>query len=242
MTTITKEKTVAEIVTENIKTADVFKKNGIDFCCGGNVSLHAVCEKKGLDFQAIIKEIENTNTTSSNNHDYASWSLDFLADFIINTHHKYVTEANAIIVQYSDKVAHVHGGHYPEVIRVNTLFHALADELKFHMHKEEMILFPFIKQLAIASKNEESITPPPFGTIQNPINMMESEHNDAGDIIKEIATLTNNYAPPADACNTFRALYSSLNEYQDDLFQHIHLENNILFPKAIQLEKELLNV
>lgn len=107
------------------------------------------------------------------------------------------------------------------------------------MHKEEMILFPYIKELAIAKKNNTSIAPPPFGTIQNPINMMEAEHDGAGDIIKQIAELSSNFTPPAKACNTFRALYAKLEEYQNDLFQHIHLENNILFPKAIVLEQEL---
>lgn len=234
------DKTVAEIVTENIKTADIFKKNGIDFCCGGNVNVKAVCEKKGVDYNIIKDEIDKIDTPSSNAHDYNSWDLDFLAGYIINTHHKYVVEANDLIIQYSDKVAKVHGHHYTEVVEINKLFHAIANELKMHMHKEEAMLFPYIKELAVAKKNGVMINPPPFGTIQNPINMMETEHVGAGDILKQIAELSNNYTPPAEACNTFRALYAKLEEYQNDLFQHIHLENNILFPKAIQLEQELL--
>jgi len=233
------EKTVAEIVTENIKTADVFKKNGIDFCCGGNVKVTEICEKKGVDFNTLKEEIYNMELQPSSAHDFNSWDLDFLADYILNTHHKYVVEANELIIQYSDKVAKVHGHHYTEVVEINRLFHALASELSMHMHKEEMMLFPYIKQLAVAKKNGEEITPPPFGTIQNPINMMEAEHVDAGDIISQLAALSNNFTPPPEACNTFRALYAKLEEYQNDLFQHIHLENNILFPKAIQLEKEL---
>lgn len=234
------EKTVAEIVTENIKTADIFKKNGIDFCCGGNIKVQDVCKKKGVDYSTIKEEIENINNTPSNDHDYNSWDLDFLTDYILNTHHKYVVEANELIIQYSDKVANVHGHHYTEVVEINRLFHAIANELKMHMHKEEMILFPFIKELAAAKRNDTPLAPPGFGTIQNPINMMEAEHDGAGDIIKQIAALSNNFNPPAEACNTFRALYAKLEEYQNDLFQHIHLENNILFPKAIQLEQELL--
>ena len=233
-------KTVAEIVTENIKTADIFKKNGIDFCCGGNVSVEAICSKKGVDYDLIKEELANIDKPTSNSHDFNSWDLDFLADYIINIHHKYVTEANELIIQYSDKVAKVHGHHYTEVVEINKLFHAIANELKMHMHKEEMILFPFIKQMAVAKKNNEKIGPPQFGTIQNPINMMEAEHDGAGDIIKTIKVLTNDFNPPQGACNTFRALYAKLEEYQNDLFQHIHLENNILFPKAIALEKELL--
>jgi regulator of cell morphogenesis and NO signaling len=233
------DKTVAEIVTENIKTADVFKKNGIDFCCGGNVKVQEICQKKGVDYNVIKDEIANIDSPSSDTHDYNSWDLDFLADYIINTHHKYVAEANNLIIQYSDKVAKVHGHHYTEVVEINKLFHAIANELNSHMYKEEMMLFPHIKELAVAKRNSTKVVPPPFGTIQNPINMMEAEHDGAGDILRQIAELSNNYTPPAEACNTFKALYSKLEEYQNDLFQHIHLENNILFPKAIALENEL---
>jgi len=234
------EKTVAEIVTENIKTADVFKKNGIDFCCGGHVNVTEVCKKKGVDFDQVKKEIENIGADNSGTHDFNSWDLGFLADYILNTHHKYVVEANDLIIQYSDKVAKVHGHHYTEVVEINQVFHSIANELRMHMHKEEMMLFPFIKQIAAAKKDGTPLMTPGFGTIQNPINMMEAEHVDAGEMIFKIAELSNNFTPPAEACNTFRALYAKLEEYQNDLFQHIHLENNILFPKAIQLEQELL--
>ncbi len=232
--------TVAEVVTENIKTADIFKKNGIDFCCGGHVSVKEICDKKGVDYNTIKEELTNINNAPSNDHDFNSWDLDFLADYIINNHHKYVVEANDLIVQYAEKVAKVHGHHYTEVVEIYDLFREIAAELNMHMHKEEMMLFPYIKNLAEAKKNGGRIPPSPFGSIQNPINMMEAEHVGAGDILKKIAELSNNHTPPADACNTFRALYAKLEEYQNDLFQHIHLENNILFPKAIQLEAELL--
>lgn len=232
--------TVAEIVTKNIRTADVFKKNGIDFCCGGNVSVQDICKKKNVDYNQLKREIENLEKESNLSHDFNGWELDFLSDYIINTHHKYVTEANQLIIQYSDKVAKVHGHHYTEVVKINELFHAIANELTMHMQKEEMVLFPYIKQLAATKKNGDMLEPSHFGTIQNPINMMEAEHEDAGDIMKEIAKLSNNFTPPESACNTFRALYAKLEEYQNDLFQHIHLENNILFPKAIKLEAELL--
>ena len=233
--------TVAEIVTQNIRTADIFKQNGIDFCCGGNVLTQDICKKKNVDYNQLKADILTLNEQSNTNHDFNNWDLDFLVDYIINTHHKYVASANELIIQYSDKVASVHGQNYPHVLRINQLFHALAEELKMHMHKEEMILFPFIKQISEAKKNGTQLIAGHFGTIQNPINMMESEHDGAGDVIKEIKELTNNFTPHVDACNTFKALYSKLEEYQNDLFQHIHLENNILFPKAIRLEKELLD-
>jgi len=233
--------TVAEMVTENIKTADVFKKNGIDFCCGGHISIKEVCAKKGIDFEQLYNELARIDQPTSNGHKFDEWALDFLSDYIINTHHKYVAEANALIIQYSDKVAKVHGHHYKEVIEINELFHALAEELQMHMRKEEMILFPYIKQLAMMQRNEIPASPPPFGTIQNPIRMMEAEHDNAGDIIKKIASLSNNFTPPEEACNTYRALYAKLEEFQNDLFQHIHLENNILFPKAIKMESQIFN-
>ncbi len=231
--------TVAEVVTTNIKAADIFKKERIDFCCGGNVLVSQICEKKGVDYNQIKEAVANLDSKSSQSHDFKSWDLDFLVDYIINTHHKYVQEASNLVIQYSDKVAKVHGLQYTEVVRINTLLHELILELESHMDKEEVVLFPFIKTLSKALKGGEKIAPPHFGTIKNPINMMESEHSGAGDILKEIAELTNNFNPPPEACNTFRALYAKLEEFQDDLFQHIHLENNILFPKAIQMEAEI---
>ncbi|MDB3887412.1 iron-sulfur cluster repair di-iron protein [bacterium] len=232
-------KTVAEIVTENIKTADIFKKNGIDFCCGGHVSVQEICAKKGVDYALIKEEIINIDTPTTGNQDFNSWDLDFLTDYILNTHHKYVPEASSLIIQYSDKVAKVHGHHYTQTIEINKLFHTLAVELDSHMQKEEQVLFPYIKELVKAKKEGTPLIPAHFGSIQNPINVMDEEHTGAGDIIRQIKELTNNFTPPEDACNTFRALYAKLEEFQNDLFQHIHLENNILFPKSISLEKEL---
>ncbi|MBT6440390.1 MAG: iron-sulfur cluster repair di-iron protein [Flavobacteriales bacterium] len=234
------DKTVAEIVSENIKTADVFKNNGIDFCCGGNIKVQEICAKKGVNYSSLKEQIAKIDDATSNREDFNSWDLGFLVDYILNTHHKYVTKANDLIIQYSDKVASVHGHHYTEVVEINTLFHSLVGELKTHMQKEEMILFPYVKQLVKASNEGVKLDLPHFGTVQNPISMMEQEHDSAGDIIKRINKLSNNFTPPAEACNTFRALYSKLEEYQNDLFQHIHLENNILFPKATELEKKQL--
>ncbi len=230
-------KTVAELVAENYKNADVFKKHGIDFCCGGKVGVKEICEKKNVDYDTITEELKNVNSEVDRSHDFNNWELDFLADYIVHTHHKYVNESIPLIIQYSDKVANVHGHYYTETVEINKLFHAVANELNTHMHKEEMILFPFIKQIAAAKRNGEPIPQPPFGTVQNPIRMMEAEHDTAGDLFKEIASLSNNYTPPAEACNTYRVLYAKLKEFEDDLHQHIHLENNILFPKAIQIEQ-----
>ena len=230
-------KTVAEVVAENIKTAHIFKKHGIDFCCGGGITIEKACKKKQLDYQQLKAELLQVDDAPKA-YDYNSWNLDFLIDHIINVHHTYVEESIPLILQYSNRVEEeVHGHHYSEVIKINKLFTEVANELSAHLKKEELILFPYIKKL-LKLKNEETALPtPPFGTVNNPIQMMETEHESAGDIFKVIAQLTNNYTPPEGACNTFKALYAKLDEFEQDLHQHIHLENNILHPKAIQLEQ-----
>jgi len=233
---ITDQKTVAEVVTKNIKAAHVFKKYGIDFCCGGGISIEKACTKYDVDYSLLEKELLAIDNGVSRTHNYDSWDLSFLIDHIINIHHSYVQESIPIVLQYAAKVAKVHGHHYNELMSIYSLFAEVAQELTMHMKKEEQILFPFIKQLVEAKKAGLEAPSPHFGTVNNPIRMMESEHENAGDTFKKIAQLSNNYTPPEGACNTFRALYSKLNEFEQDLHQHIHLENNILFPKAILLE------
>ena len=235
---ITEENTVAEVVTNNIKTADVFKKYGIDFCCGGGISIKKACEKNNISYAELEKELSTINNPISNVNNYDAWKLVFLIDHIVNIHHKYVEESTQIILQYVAKVAKVHGHHYTEVLEINKLFNEVAKELASHMKKEELILFPFIKKLAKADKEGVIAAIPHFGSVNNPIKMMEEEHENAGDIFKEIKQLSNNYTPPKEACNTFKALYAKLDEFEQDLHQHIHLENNILFPKAIVLEQK----
>jgi len=239
MTTID-NKTVADVVSENIKTAHVFKKYGIDFCCGGGITIDKACEKKNLDYSQLKEELLKVDDAPKA-YNYNSWKLDFLIDHILNIHHAYVEESIPLILQYSNRVAEVHGHHYTEVLKINTLFNEAANELASHMKKEENILFPYIKSLLQIEIAKEPLNSPSFGSINNPITMMEMEHEAVGDIFKEIARLTNNYTPPEDACNTFRALYAKLDEFEQDLHQHIHLENNILHPKAKQLEQTLMN-
>ncbi len=232
---ISKENTVAAVVAQNIKAAHVFKKYGIDFCCGGGISIEKACAKKNVSYTDLEKDLNKIGEVDRA-YNYDSWKLDFLIDHIENIHHAYVEESIPLILQYSNKVAKVHGAHYPQVIKINELFMAVAQELSAHLKKEELILFPYIKQM-IQAKNQGVKAPAPhFGTVNNPIAMMHEEHENAGDVFKEIAVLTNNYTPPEGACNTFKALYAKLEEFEKDLHQHIHLENNILFPKAINLE------
>ncbi len=231
--------TVAEVVTENIKASNVFKKHGIDFCCGGGITIEKACTKNGVDYATLEKELMAVDEIPNRNYDYNSWDLDFLIDHIINVHHTYVEQSLPIILQYAEKVATVHGHHYEEVLKINSLFQDAAADLASHLKKEELVLFPYIKQLTKMEKEGKELTPVHFGKVNNPIAMMEQEHETVGGIFKVIAKLTNNYTPPEEACNTFRALYASLEEFEQDLHQHIHLENNILHPKAIALEKKL---
>lgn len=236
---ITEDRTIAEIVTENIKTADIFKKHGMDFCCGGGISLDKACSKYGVEYSILENELSAVDAEISRSYNYDSWELGFLIDHIINIHHSYVAESIPVLLQYAAKVAKVHGHHYTEVVEINKLFNEVAEELGSHMMKEERILFPYVKQLEKAKLEGEKLALPHFGTVNNPITMMENEHEAAGDILKIIAKLTNDYTPPAEACNTFKALYAKLQEFEEDLHQHIHLENNILFPKSVLLEQEL---
>jgi len=231
------EKTVAEIVASNYKAADVFKKHGIDFCCGGNVGLSEICRKKEINLSEIEEDLQKITAQRSDSPDFDRWGLDFLIDYIINQHHTYVAENIPLIIQYSDKVAKVHGENHPETVEINTLFHAVADELLAHMQKEERVLFPYVKQLVQAEKEGISAPAAHFGSVNNPISMMESEHETAGDIFKQIDKLSNNYTPPLAACSTFKVLYAKLQDFESDLHKHIHLENNILFPKAKIMDK-----
>lgn len=234
-------KTVADMVTENIKTAHVFKKYGIDFCCGGGVSIQKACEKANVNYEDLMKDLLGVENSVSHATNYNNWALDFLTDHIINVHHTYVEENIPLLIQYSDRVAKVHGHHYNELLEINALVHEVAGELSAHMKKEELILFPFIKKMVRAKKEGTELNPPHFGTVDNPIKMMEAEHEEAGEILRRIAELSNNYTPPQGACNTYRAFYAKLEEFEQDLHQHVHLENNILFPKSLKLEKELRN-
>ena len=229
-------KTIGDYVSENIKTAHIFKKYGIDFCCGGGITLEKACQDKGLDINQLTDELSDVQQERNNNFNFNRWELSFLIDYVINEHHTYVRESIPIISQYAEKVARVHGQNYPEVVEVYKIFHEVAEELYAHLNKEEMILFPYVKELESAKKENRSPSTPSFGTVHNPIRMMEHEHENAGDAFKEIARLTNNFEPPVGACHTFRALYSKLQEFEEDLHQHVHLENNIIHKKAALLE------
>ncbi|WP_339918692.1 iron-sulfur cluster repair di-iron protein [uncultured Flavobacterium sp.] len=230
--------TIGEYVAKDFRTAALFSKYGIDFCCKGNRTVDEVCEKKAVqpaDLQIEIDAILNTKSDSG--IDFNAWPLDLLADYIEKTHHRYVEEKTPTLLQFLDKLCKVHGASHPELFEINELFKGCAGELAQHMKKEELMLFPFIKKMVTASISDELIAQPHFGTVKNPIAMMMAEHEAEGDRFAKIVELTNNYTPPADACNTYKVTFAMLQEFEQDLHKHIHLENNILFPKAVALEK-----
>ena len=238
MTTL-QERTVADVVTENIKAAHIFKKHGIDFCCGGGVSIKRACEKANIDPLIIENELLGLDAAPDRASDYNSWKLDFLTDHILNVHHQYVEESSPLLLQYAKRVNHVHGHHYTELAEIEALVLQVVQAMAGHQRKEELILFPFIKKLVKAEREGGEVPTVHFGSVENPIKMMEDEHEEAGEIMRKIAELSNNYTPPQGACNTYRAFFAKLDEFEQDLHQHIHLENNILFPKALNLEKSL---
>ena len=232
------KKTIGEYVAQDFRTAALFSKYGIDFCCKGNRSVEEVCEKKDITPEALQEEINAVMATKSDNSiDFQSWPLDLLADYIEKTHHRYVESKLPTLLQFLDKLCKVHGASHPELFEINQLFIGCAGELTQHMKKEELILFPFIKKMVEATITDQLIAKPHFGTVENPIAMMMHEHDAEGERFRKIAELTNNYTPPADACNTYKVTFAMLNEFEQDLHKHIHLENNILFPKAAKLEK-----
>jgi len=230
--------TIGEYVAKDFRTAALFSKYGIDFCCNGNRSIEEACQKKAVTADVLLQEIETVLSSKSDSGiDYNAWPIDLLADYIEKTHHRYVSEKTPILLQFLDKLSRVHGAKHPELLLINELFKGCAGELAQHMKKEELILFPFIKKMVHATLSDELIELPHFETIQNPIAMMMHEHDAEGVRFRKIAELTNNYTPPADGCNTYKVTFAMLEEFEQDLHKHIHLENNILFPKAAKLEK-----
>ncbi len=227
----TKQK-IADIVSYNLKAADVFEKYNIDFCCGGQVSVEEACRERGLDHNQIIAELEDSMNGDADAKYIQSLNSAELADYIEQKHHTYVTENIPVLKQYLEKVCSVHGDNHPELFEIRELFEASAGNLAQHMKKEELILFPFIRKMQKAQDSGVTVEQPHFGDVNQPIALMREEHANEGARFEEIDSLSESYNTPPDACNTFRVLYHKLYEFEKDLHRHIHLENNILFPNA----------
>lgn len=233
---------VGEIVALDINSAKIFERYGIDFCCKGNRTLKSACEEKNIETDEILSELlKLTNRENIILERYENWELGFLIDYIINNHHTYVRNSTPQVILHLEKVVKKHGKKFKQLNEIQSLFNDVAAELFAHMQKEERILFHIIKYLEETDKFNEKPKTQGFKSIKFPIQAMESEHTNAGNSIERIRLLTNNFTPPEEACNTFKQTYNELEEFEKDLHIHIHLENNILFPKAIELENKLLN-
>ena len=231
------EATVGQLVTERPRRSKVFENYGIDYCCGGKKPLQEACNEKQIDLGEVIKDLEKIDRQprDSSEVDWTQKSMTELADHIEVTHHAYLREALPRISALSEKVARAHAPRHPEVVDVKQTFEGLRQELESHMMKEEQILFPMLRQLDQAS------AAPSFhcGSVRNPISVMEHEHDTAGNALARLHELTRGYTPPDDACGTFRAMLDALAELETDLHEHIHKENEILFPRGAEREAQL---
>lgn len=233
--------TIRDIVTNDFRTAAIFQKHGLDFCCGGGVSVQEACDKAGLDPSVIETELAGIlDAPRDGTPDFKSWDVDFLTDYIVSNHHAYVRRVLPTVRFHAEKVARVHGGRHPELVEVASVFERVANELESHMVREEEVLFPYIKSLGAAERDGHDVPAPMFGSVRNPIEMMEIEHDEAGAAMHRIRQMTSGYQIPSDACTTYSVLFQELAEFEADLHRHVHLENNILFPRAIEIEARSL--
>ena len=238
---VTLEKTVRELALEKPGAARVFETLGIDYCCGGKQTLEQACRTASVPVDKVMDALEMAQHSGNATANQTNWQAAPLADLIAHiesTHHQYTRQEIARLGPLFDKVCSVHGNNHPELFALRATFQGLAGELTTHLMKEEMVLFPYIERMEESILQHEPILPPPFGTVQNPVAMMEHEHDSAGNALRTLRATSNGYTTPPDGCVSFQTLYKTLAEFEADLHQHIHLENNILFPRAIALELE----
>ena len=226
-------KTIGDIVAADFRTAAVFSKHGIDFCCGGKVPFAEACRSKGLDPVVLAQELAAAQATPvERTQNYGAWTPSFLADYIVNVHHAYLHENTGMILAYCHKIAQVHGSHHPEVAKIDALFARVAEDLERHLADEEKVFFPALKRVEAARQAGTPPAPADLETVRKELAQLGHEHDAVGEALHEIRRLSSNYTLPADACNTFKVTYQKLQEFEDDLHKHVHLENNILFPKV----------
>ncbi len=237
-----KDETLGQIAAKDLRKAEVFKKYGLDFCCGGHKTVKEVCAEKGLDAAKIEKELQTADKNpAARPLPYNDWNLDFLSDYIVNTHHSYVRKALPQIREYAAKVYQVHGAGHPELEAIHQHVEEIGVEMIAHMEKEERVLFPHIKALVAGAKGGTTNLSGTPDLMREAIHMMELEHETVGSALAEIRRLTNDYVLPGDACASYTLLFSMLEEFENDLHLHVHLENNILFPKALEMEKKKIS-
>lgn len=231
--------TLAEVAAKSLGAVRVLEGHGLDYCCGGKQSFEDACASKNLNPQSVLDEIAHASQSREQDRDWQTASLESLVQHIVATHHEYLKLELPAVGKRLAKIHEVHGAKDPERLgRMMEVFGEMRQELELHMHKEEVMLFPFIEQYSRADALGQPIPPVPYGSIGNPIAVMEREHGSAGGALEELRTLTQDYQLPPYACNTVKAVYDGLQALEADLHVHIHLENNILFPRAIAMEKQ----
>jgi regulator of cell morphogenesis and NO signaling len=239
--TLDSNKTVRELAIEIPSATRVFEKLGIDYCCGGGKKLDEACDQAKLTVDQVLRDLEQAEKARQERQESGNdWNTEPLGDVIghiVKKHHAYVQSEIPRLLHLAEKVSSKHGPAHPETVRVNELFEALANELTMHLMKEEQILFPYVVRMEESRIEGTPVIPSCFGTVESPIQMMVMEHDNAGEVLRELRAVTTDYKLPEDACTSFRTLYNGLLEFEADLHQHIHLENNILFPRAIAMEK-----
>lgn len=229
-------KSVGGIVADNFSCAAVFRKYGIDFCCHGDASLTEACLSAGVEMEEVLKDLL-TVKDAVRSQDFAAWPTDLLIDYVLKIHHRGIRREGPHILELLSKVAAAHGTSHPELHQLLELFTASLEDLEMHLQKEENVLFPYLMEQCHALENGLSIAPMHCGSVANPIRVMRMEHEAEGDRYHLITRLTDNFTVPADGCNSYRLLMDELKEFMNNLYEHIHLENNIIFPRAVKAER-----
>ncbi len=241
--TISYQHSVGEAVAEDYRAAAIFQKYGIDFCCKGHTSIDEACSSKNIPTEAVMHELKMLDAESGQQYpDYQSWPLSQLVDHIEQKHHQYIVEKTPVILQFLQKLCQVHGRRHPELYEIHKEFNNAAGELAQHMKKEESILFPRVRKMLHEISTSDQSFSVSSGMLGQPIEVMMQEHDHEGERFRRISSLSNQYTPPSDACTTYRITYTMLQEFENDLHFHIHLENNILFPKAIEMERTIMGL
>lgn len=234
-----RNKQVGEIVAEHFSAAKVFAHYGIDFCCHGSICLDEACADASVDVETVIEALrKNEASVAGHEIPFASWPLDLLIDYVIKIHHRGIRRNGPRLLALIEKVRNAHGAKHPELNELYGLVQDSLEDLENHLQKEENVLFPYLQELFDASEHQAGIAPMHCGTIANPIRVMNMEHEAEGNRYLRIKEMTNGFQAPADGCNTYRLMMSELEEFVNALFEHIHIENNILFPKFLELESQ----
>lgn len=233
------QRPLGDIVKGDARAAAVLEGFGLDYCCSGQQTLEEAAAARQVPVARVIVALESLGAPAAGDEREQWTELDSLTRHICERHHRYIRDVTPAIAAWLDKLVDRHGAKHPELIEIRAVFGELAGDMATHMTKEENLLFPCIDDLAVARRTGAPRPLSPFGTVLNPMRVMEADHRAAGDLLDRLRALTGGYTPPADACATFRLCYSELARFEADLHRHVHLENNVLFPQALELEREL---